>query len=169
MFRYLLAVIGTGIGIGLLFNETRTHRKTVDRKKRLLKNVYKSDKNIDNIDEWIYEHNFSENSLCHKVILETYKVHDEDLQLNGKLSFIHIQSSDLKCNNNDANDLTRRSKMTEYLYNKINATKFMEETYDLKLNEYFKDYSLVKISIGQNLKKLYFYCRKFYDQRVIIS
>lgn len=169
MPKYLFTIVGIGIGFGFLLKETYENRKKVNQRKELLQNLYKSNVIIDK-DECIYEHNFNNDSSCHKIIIETYKIQDDNLSLNEKISFIHIESNNCIYNNN-AKDLIKHTKFSSQVLNKIDAERSLTEKYRINLDDYCtcKGYVLVRVSIGSNIKRLYFYCKKFYNQNMIIS
>jgi len=164
MLKYLLTLTGSA----LIFREIYKYFTLKDKKTKLLKKIYKPGDSIE-VDEYIYEYTFGNNSDCHKVIIETFKVKNGDLIQNSHMSFVHIRDKSFKCNNNDSKERFSNIKYTTSSYYKQGGKDLLKLQYDIDLDEIINDYSLIKVSRGPKVNKIYSHCKKLNGKTIVLS
>lgn len=147
--------------------------KFKNRRNKLLQRIYKSeDKTNIPYDEYIYEYTLDNKSDCHKIIIETYKIHNDNLIKNSKMSFINISDTFSKKNINcDQKEQLKNIQYITKFYSKEDGKKKLKLEYnlDLDIDEINNNYDLVKISIGSKVNKIYFYRKKINNEFITAS
>lgn len=157
MLKYLLAATG----FGFLIYEGYNFLKLKNKKNNLLQKIYKVGDTVDIDGEYICEYTFDDESDCHKVIIETYKIQNNDLIQNSKISFVHIIGTFFKENSNyDSKEQFSDIQYRTQYYYKEDGKNILKLKYDLDLEKIIDDYNLIKISTGSKVGKIYFYCKR---------
>lgn len=172
MFKYITGLVATGCLLKGIYD----YKISIDKKNKLKQSITdKFEPDYQNIhdNEYIYEHNFDDSSRCFKVIIETYKMYDDNLFANGKLSFVHTEDKLIKLKKCDHNpkDLTNTVEYVTNLFNRDDAEKLLRNEYGLNLNKllYYHDYNFAKIHFGSEIKKIFIFNKIYNDKKIMIA